>query len=48
MLIFFMLGVMVYDWRDLLGTIDRVPKLAYIAAFAIAYAISFAPVGGGI
>lgn len=48
MLIFFMLGVMVYDWKDALMAFDRVPKVAYIAAFAIAYVISVAPAGGGI
>ena len=47
MLIFFMLGVMVYDWKDSLCAFDRVPKVAYIAAFAIAYALSVAPVGVG-
>ena len=48
MLIFFMLGVIVYDWKNILCTVDRVPKMVYIAAFAIAYAISVAPIGGGI
>lgn len=48
MLIFFMLGVMVYDWKDSLYAFDRVPKVAYIAAFAIDYSISVAPVGGGV
>lgn len=47
MLIFFMLGVMVYDWKEFLCAFDRVPKVAYIAAFATTYAISVTPVGGG-
>ena len=47
MLIFFMLGVIVYDWKDCLSAFERVPKVAYLLAFAIAYVISVAPVGGG-
>ena len=47
MLIFFMLGVVVYDWKGYLSAFDRVPKVAYLVAFAIAYVISVAPVGGG-
>ena len=47
MLIFFMLGVVVYDWKGYLCAFDRVPKVAYLIAFAIAYVISVAPVGRG-
>lgn len=48
MLIFFMLGVVVYDWKGYLSVFDRVPKVAYLIAFAIAYVISVTPVGGGV
>lgn len=46
MLIFFMLGVNVYDWKNSIYAFDRVPKVVYIAAFAMVYAISVAPVRG--
>lgn len=48
MLMFFMLGVVVYDWKGYLSAFDRVQKVAYLIAFAIAYVISVAPVWGGI
>lgn len=40
MLIFFMLGVMVYDWKVLLNAFCRVPKMTYIVGFTIVYLIS--------
>lgn len=47
MLIFFMLGVMAYDWKGFLSIFDRMPKFAYIAAFVFVYIVSVVPVGGG-
>ena len=47
MLIFFMLGVMVYDWKDCLSAFERVPKIAYVGAFMIAYLLSVVPVFWG-
>ena len=47
MLIFFMLGVVVYDWKGYLSAFDRVPNVAYLTAFAIAYVISVSPVWWG-
>ena len=47
MLIFFMLGVIVYDWKDCLSAFERVPKIAYVGAFVIAYLLSVVPVLGG-
>lgn len=41
MLIFFMLGVTVYDWKELISIFNQVPKMAYIAVFIVAYIISF-------
>ena len=46
MLLFFMLGVMDYDWKGYLSALDRMPKMAYIGVFAIAYVISIIPAGG--
>ena len=45
MLIFFMLGVVVYDWRELLSIFGKFPKMAYIATFAFAYLLSVSQVG---
>ena len=47
MLVFFMLGVIVYDWKDCLSDFERVPKIAYVGAFVIAYLLSVVPVLGG-
>lgn len=47
MLVFFMLGVIVYDWKDCLSAFERVPKIAYVGAFVIAYLLSVVPVFGG-
>ena len=40
MLLFFMLGVVLYDWKEAISGVKRVPEWAFIAAFAIAYSIS--------
>ncbi len=45
MLIFFMLGIVVYDWKELLSIFGKFPKMAYIATFACAYLLSVSQVG---
>lgn len=40
MLIFFMLGVMTFDWKESLTVFQRVPKMAYIVIFAVVYMIA--------
>ena len=49
MLLFFMLGVVLYDWKEAISGVKRVPEWAFIAAFAIAYSISVSgpSFGGG-
>ena len=40
MLLFFMMGVMVYDWKEEISGAKKVPEWAFVAIFAIAYLIS--------
>ena len=49
MLLFFMMGVVLYDWKETISAVKKVPEWAFIAAFAIAYSISVSgpSFGGG-
>lgn len=47
MLVYFMLGVMMVEWKSLLMPLKRVPEMAYIVTFIAVSVIGLLPIGGG-